>query len=47
MAMGRAARRWLFGIIRGDQEMIDRGKAFLLELPPGIVAGWRGSAASE
>jgi GT2 family glycosyltransferase len=33
--------RWLRGIMRRDQDMIDRGRAAALELLPGILAGIR------
>jgi GT2 family glycosyltransferase len=37
----RAPIRWLRGLIRKDQDMIDRGKADTLELIPGIISGIR------
>lgn len=37
----RAARRWLFGRLRGNREVALNGRAYVLGLLPGIVAGWR------
>jgi GT2 family glycosyltransferase len=37
----RGPIRWLRGAIRRDQDMIDRGRADTLFMPPGIIAGWR------
>lgn len=38
----RALRRWLYGIIMGDQELIHLGRSYLTGLLPGIIAGLRG-----
>jgi len=37
----RGPIRWLRGTIRRDQDMIDRGRADTLFIPPGIMAGLR------
>jgi hypothetical protein len=37
----RGPIRWLRGLVRGDQDMIDRGRADSLHLLPGLVAGLR------
>jgi GT2 family glycosyltransferase len=37
----RATRRWLVGTIRGDRDVALNGRAYVLGLLPGIVAGWR------
>lgn len=36
---GRAGRRWLHGIVKGDAELAMLGKAYCLNLLPGILAG--------
>lgn len=38
---GRAFQRWLRGVLSGDREQIARGRAYLMGLPPGILAGIR------
>jgi GT2 family glycosyltransferase len=40
---GRALRRWVGGKISGDQEMALYGRAYVLGLLPGILAGIRRS----
>lgn len=40
-ALLRGPLRWLRGILRRDQDMIDRGRAATLMLLPGIIAGLR------
>jgi GT2 family glycosyltransferase len=40
----RGPLRWLRGRARGDQDMIDRGRADSLELLPGILAGLKRSS---
>lgn len=35
----RAPIRWLRGVVRGDRDMIDRGRADTLHLLPGVLAG--------
>jgi len=37
----RAARRWLFGLLRGKPDQARRGRAYLFGLPRGILAGMR------
>jgi GT2 family glycosyltransferase len=39
----RGPLRWVRGLIKGDQDMIDRGRADSLELIPGIISGLRRS----
>jgi GT2 family glycosyltransferase len=38
----RALRRWLRGMVTGDQELALHGQAYLTGLLPGIIAGFRG-----
>ena len=38
---GRALRWWLRGVLKGDRELAMFGKAYSLNLPPGIRAGMR------
>lgn len=38
---GRAGRRWLRGIVKGDAELVMLGKAYCSNLLPGIVKGMR------
>jgi GT2 family glycosyltransferase len=42
----RALRRWLRGIATGNQEQIINGRAYVLHLIPGIIAGVRGGRSS-
>lgn len=37
----RALRRWAIGLLRRDPDQIARGRAYVAELLPGLVAGWR------
>ena len=37
----RALRRWAIGVIRRDPEQAARGRAYVTELLPGLIAGWR------
>jgi hypothetical protein len=37
----RSLKRWLLGRLRGDDEMASHGRAYVMGLLPGIVAGWR------
>lgn len=37
----RALRRWVAGVVRRDAEQAVRGRAYLFELPAGIIAGMR------
>lgn len=39
--LGRAFRRWVSGALAGDADRALHGRAFVLELVPGLVAGWR------
>jgi len=39
--LGRALKRWLRGIVNRDSELILHGRAHVLGLAPGLVAGWR------
>jgi len=41
----RSLRRWLAGTLRGDLESARNGKAYVTELLPGLLAGWRSGAA--
>jgi GT2 family glycosyltransferase len=38
----RAARRWIVGTIRGEPDQARTGRAYVLHLPAGAIAGWRG-----
>lgn len=38
----RATRRWLGGRLRGDRDLAENGRAYVLGLLPGLRAGWRG-----
>ena len=38
----RAARRWATGLVRGDRDLARNGRAYVLRLPGGAIAGWRG-----
>lgn len=40
----RATRRWATGALRRDQDVALNGRAYVLGLLPGIVAGWRSEA---
>jgi GT2 family glycosyltransferase len=42
----RAFRRWMFGIVTGDQELVINGRAYLTGLLPGIVAGLKKGSQS-
>ncbi|MFO8003028.1 glycosyltransferase family 2 protein [Thioalkalivibrio sp.] len=37
----RSLKRWLLGKLRKDDEMAANGRAYVMGLLPGIVAGWR------
>lgn len=37
----RALRRWAIGLLRRDPDQAARGRAYVAELLPGLVAGWR------
>lgn len=37
----RSLKRWLLGKLRNDDEMAGNGKAYVMGLLPGILAGWR------
>ena len=37
----RSVKRWLLGKLRKDDEMAANGRAYVVGLLPGIVAGWR------
>lgn len=37
----RALRRWAIGVIHRDPEQAARGRAYVTELLPGLIAGWR------
>jgi GT2 family glycosyltransferase len=39
--LGRALRRWLRGLVSGDQELVLNGRAYVMGLLPGIIAGLR------
>jgi GT2 family glycosyltransferase len=40
----RAGLRWLQSSIRGDAELARNGRAYVIGLLPGIIAGWRSKA---
>jgi len=37
----RASRRWVAGVLTADAERARNGRAYVLGLAPGIVAGWK------
>jgi GT2 family glycosyltransferase len=39
--LGRALRRWLHGLLAGDQELVLNGRAYVTDLLPGIITGLR------
>jgi GT2 family glycosyltransferase len=41
----RALRRWVLGVIRGETELARNGRAYVIGLVPGMVAGWRRGAS--
>jgi GT2 family glycosyltransferase len=41
IALARAMRRWTTGFLQGNDDKVANGKAFLTELLPGFIAGWR------
>jgi len=41
----RSLKRWLLGRLRRDDEMAANGRAYVMGLLPGIVAGWRAGNA--
>jgi GT2 family glycosyltransferase len=43
----RALKRWILGRVRGDHEAAANGRAYVLGLLPGILAGWRSSHGAE
>ena len=43
----RALRRWLVGRLRGDRELALNGRAYVVGLWPGIVAGWRSAVPPD
>jgi GT2 family glycosyltransferase len=40
----RASRRWAIGALTGNRDMALNGRAYVVELLPGLVAGWRSTA---
>jgi GT2 family glycosyltransferase len=42
----RALRRWLGGLISGDEELALIGRTYITGLLPGIIAGWRSGSRS-
>lgn len=40
-ALVRSPLRWLRGLVTGDAELAENGRAHTLNLLPGIIAGWR------
>lgn len=42
----RAARRWAIGLLRRDRDRASFGRAYVVGLLPGIVAGWRSQGRS-
>jgi GT2 family glycosyltransferase len=43
----RSLRRWLVATLKGDVERAGFGRAYVLGLWPGIIAGWRHSGRSD
>ena len=43
--LGRSLKRWLLGRLRNNDEMATNGRAYVVGLVPGIVAGWRAGSA--
>ena len=41
----RAFRRWMKGLVTGDRELASCGRAYVIGLLPGIIAGMRGNKA--
>jgi GT2 family glycosyltransferase len=37
----RALRRWLRGALKADRDLALNGRAYVIELLPGLIAGWR------
>ena len=44
--LARAARRWLLGTLKGDEDLARNGQAYTLRLVGGAIAGWRGAGVS-
>ena len=44
--LARAARRWLVGGLRGDAEMARNGRAYVVNLGPGFITGWKAGGRS-
>jgi hypothetical protein len=42
----RTLRRWLYGVIVADRDLALNGRAYVIGLLPGIIAGWRSSKPS-
>ncbi|MGH7544430.1 MAG: glycosyltransferase family 2 protein [Gemmatimonadota bacterium] len=42
----RSSRRWLAGVVTGDAERVLNGRANVMGLVPGLVAGWRKGRSS-
>ena len=40
----RAMRRWVTGALRGNVDVASNGRAYVVSLWPGLVAGWRNGA---
>jgi GT2 family glycosyltransferase len=40
-ALSRSPIRWLRGLLKGDKELRENGRAHTLYLLPGIISGWR------
>lgn len=39
--LARSLRRWVWGVLRGDADRAANGRAYVVGLLPGLVAGWR------
>ena len=39
--VARALRRWLRGVVTADRDLALNGRAYVIELLPGLIAGWR------
>jgi GT2 family glycosyltransferase len=42
----RALRRWLRGVLTADRDLALNGRAYVVELFPGLIAGWRSGKPS-
>jgi GT2 family glycosyltransferase len=43
----RSLRRWLRGVVNANKDLAINGRAYVAELVPGIIAGWRSGRSSR